>query len=137
VQKPQNLVLAMQEEEDAAAAANNAKQARRKARKKAAKSAPPPVDSPQQPSLADGSRQEAAAAEQSVDEDAAPDGEHQRDVQSSLHPDAVAAAPTDAGIETDNSWQLCPLSKVGNRSRGAMCGNRAFVVQSVHSQTLR
>ena len=103
--------LIMQEEEAAESAAKGAKQARRKAQKsrksarKAAKTAAP--------SLADATP-DAAAAEQPVDRHAASDSRAQSVAGPASGSDASAGAEArpPAGSEADNSWQLCPLTKV-------------------------
>lgn len=113
----------MQEEEDAAAAAKSAKQARKKARKKAAKAATLPTDSPQQRSATDDTHtQEATAAGQSSRVGADASAGAPPDPQPSSHSDAAASsatAPTDAGNEPDDSWQMCPLSKVSSTDSGS------------------
>ena len=116
----------VQEEEDAAAAAKSAKQARKKARKKAAKAATLPTDSPQQPLATDDTHtRDATAAGQSLRVDADSSAGGLPDPQPPSHPDAAASAtaPMDAGNEPDNSWQLCPLSKVSGTGSGPACGD--------------
>jgi hypothetical protein len=100
----------VQEEEAAVAAAKGAKQAGKKARKpkkaakKAAKTAAPA-----------NSTQEAEAIEQPATPHPAPHGGTLHDLLPLSQPDADAGiqAPPHAEDEADDSWQLCPLSKVG------------------------
>jgi hypothetical protein len=100
-------VVVMQDEEAAESAAKGAKQARKKAQKsrksanKAAKAAAP--------SFADN------AAAQLVGQHAASGSRSPACAQptSGSNATADAAAQPPAGSVTDNSWQLCPLTKVG------------------------
>jgi U-box domain len=52
-------------------------------------------------------------------------GEAQHDVQSDA--DVCATEPSGADGEADNSWQLCPLSKVSNMGRGAAYGSEPLI----------
>ena len=100
----------VQEEEAAVAAAKSAKQAGKKAQKpkKAAKKAA-------KTAARANSTREAEAAEQPSAQHPAPCEGALQDLQPWPQPDADAGvqAPSYAADEADDSWQLCPLSKVG------------------------
>jgi hypothetical protein len=103
----------MQEEEEAAdAAAKGAKQAAGKKSRKPKKSAKKAAKTAA-PSYAD-IAQAAAAAEQRATQHAADSGGAMHDPQplSQPHANADDAPPPHARDEADDSWQLCPLTKV-------------------------
>ena len=119
----------MQDEEAAESSAKGAKQARRKAQKsrKSAKKA-------------------AKAAAPSVAEDAAAQLVGQHAAAGSGHPScaqpasgsvatADAAAQPDVGSGADDSWQLCPLTKVGETQLAhkpfGVCGTVLWVCLSL------
>ena len=115
-----NPAVHIQEEEVAESAAKGAQQARKKAQKsrksakKAVKAAAPSTVS---------ATPEAAAAAQPDDQSAACGS----GVRSGAQPTSGSVASKGAeaqphtGSEVDNSWQLCPLTEVGDRRPAERC----------------
>ena len=105
--------MSMQEEEETAnAAVKGAKQAAGKKSRKPKKSAKTATRTAAS-SHADNA-QEAAAAEQPANQHAAPcdDALHNPQLLSQPNADIGVQAPSHAEDQADDSWQLCPLSKV-------------------------
>jgi U-box domain len=117
-----------QEEEEAEAASKSTKRKRKKPRKKAAKAAAVTADSLQQSLPTEGSSTaDAAGGQRSANKDAALSGgaDQLSRPPSGLDADAGAEAPAHTGSEVDDSWQLCPLSKVGKAPVGRPHGTMA------------
>jgi hypothetical protein len=106
----------IQEEEEAEAANKSTKRKGKKSRQKAARAAAVMADSLLQSLPAEGSHTvDAAAGQRSAKKYAALSGggDQLSRPPSGSDADAGTEAPPHAGSEVDDSWQLCPLSKVG------------------------